>query len=173
MTDEPDPARFPVASTRRRLIRGGAALASLAAAVQSHSEPAAAENRMRTALHQDVALKVGPQRLYDMLLDAKTFAAFTGAPAKIDPRPGGVCSLFGGLVSARNVELVPALRIVQAWRPNDWAPGVYSVVRFELKPLGSETALALDHTGFPEGEYDSLSRGWVEHYWDPLRKFLA
>ena len=33
--------------------------------------------------------------------------------------------------------------------------------------------VVLDHTGFPAGDYDHLSAGWHEHYWDPLKKFLA
>src|SRR5579862_7690105 len=54
-----------------------------------------------------------------------------------------------------------------------WDPGVYSVVKFELKPQGSGTTLILDHTGFPEGEYDSLFKGWGLRYWDPLKKYLG
>jgi activator of HSP90 ATPase len=145
----------------------------VAALTAARPVSAATANENRTALHQDVALKASPQSVYDTLLDAKAFAAFTGAPADIDPRPGGALNLFDGQVSARNIELIPARRIVQAWRPNDWAAGVYSIVRFELKPAGAGTMVSLDHTGFPQGEYDSLSSGWVEHYWDPLRKRLG
>ena len=81
--------------------------------------------------------------------------------------------MFGGLIVGRNIELVPAQRIVQAWRPTHWDPGVYSLVKFELKPRASETTIVLDHTGFPEGDYDGLNSGWKSHYWDPLMKFLA
>jgi activator of HSP90 ATPase len=62
---------------------------------------------------------------------------------------------------------------VQAWRPASWGPGVYSIVKFELKPQGSGTIVVLDHTGFPEGKYDDLYDGWPERYWEPLKKFLA
>jgi hypothetical protein len=33
--------------------------------------------------------------------------------------------------------------------------------------------MIFDHTGFPAGDYDSLDSGWHEHYWEPLKKFLA
>ena len=135
--------------------------------------PTTGENRTRTSIHQDVAFKASPQRIYDALLDSKQFAAFTGRPAEIDPREGGAFSLFGDLVTGRNIELASNERIVQAWRPASWPKGIYSIVRFELNPQGSGTAIVFDHTGFPEGKYDGLLSGWNEHYWSPLANFLT
>jgi activator of HSP90 ATPase len=93
--------------------------------------------------------------------------------ATIDPTPGGAFNMFGGLIVGRNIELVAGQRIVQAWRPTHWDPGVYSVVHFEFRPRAAETTLIFDHTGFPAGEYDSLNSGWYNHYWNPLKKFFA
>jgi hypothetical protein len=42
-----------------------------------------------------------------------------------------------------------------------------------LKPQGSNALVILDHTGFPEGEFDHLDPGWKLRYWDPLKKFLG
>jgi hypothetical protein len=78
-----------------------------------------------------------------------------------------------GEIVGRNVELVHKERIVQAWRPADWEAGVYTLVRFELKEWGQQTKIVLDHTGFPEGNFRHLNPGWYEHYWEPLRKFVA
>jgi activator of HSP90 ATPase len=124
----------------------------------------------RTSLHDEIVLKTSPQRIYELLLDSKQFTALTGAPAMIDPRPGGAFSTFGKLIEGRNVELIPNQRIVQAWRPTHWDPGVYSIVRFELKPHNTETTIVLDHTGFPEGDLNHLEWGWNAHYWEPLKK---
>jgi activator of HSP90 ATPase len=135
--------------------------------------PGTTANKTRTALHQEIDLKASPQRIYEALLSSKDFASFTGAPAEIDPKAGGAFSLFGGMIVGRNIELVPGQRIVQAWRPADWPAGLYSLVRFEFKTQGSETIVVLDHSSFPEGGYDHLSAGWHEHYWEPLKKFLA
>lgn len=71
------------------------------------------------------------------------------------------------------MELVPNQRIVQAWRPGDWEPEVYSLVKFELKPQVSHTEIILDHTGFPESNFRHLNAGWYLRYWEPLKKFLA
>ncbi|HXQ79846.1 MAG TPA: SRPBCC family protein [Opitutaceae bacterium] len=160
-----------IAMTLGSLAAGSRALGETQPATKDTPEPA--ENQKRTSIHQDVDFKAGPDRIYEALLDSKQFAAFTGRPAEIDPKEGGAFSLFGGLIVGRNIELVPGLRVVQAWRPTHWDSGTYSVARFELKPKGSGTTVVFDHTGFPEGEYDSLLSGWNGHYWGPLAKYLA
>jgi activator of HSP90 ATPase len=126
-----------------------------------------------TYLHQEVDFNANAQRIYEALLDSKQFAAFTGMPAEIDPKVGGALKMFGGLIVGRNVELVPNQRIVQAWRPASWDPGVYSIVKFELKGQPSKTTVVLDHTGFPEGDFRHLDSGWYERYWEPLKRFLV
>jgi len=127
----------------------------------------------RTSLHQEISFNASPARVYAILLDSKQFAAVTGMAAEIDSKPGGAFKTFGGLIVGRNVELVPYMQIVQAWRPTHWDPGVYSIVRFELKPQESGCTVVLDHTGFPVGEFKSLNEGWPLRYWEPLKKFLA
>jgi uncharacterized protein YndB with AHSA1/START domain len=166
--------------TRRRAIALAscgltAGYLSLAeSAAQTMQEiPATAGNKTRTSLHEDIELKTTPQRIYEALLDAKQFAAFSGVPATIEPKAGGAFSMFGGQIVGRTIELVPNQRIVQAWRPTHWDPGIYSIVEFQLKPGGSGALVALDHKGFPEGEFDHLEWGWHAHYWEPLKKFLA
>jgi len=166
--------------TRRRAI--AIALSALAAASLSRlqaqqasmeQKPSSAANQARTSIHYEIQFKPSPQRLYETILDQKQFAAFSGLAATIDPTPGGAFSQFGGLIVGRAVELVPNQRIVQAWRPTHWDPGVYSIVHFEFTPRAAETTLIFDHTGFPAGEYDHLDFGWNSHYWEPLKKFLG
>jgi len=182
-TRKDHPAAFASTPTRRQAITGIAlTFGSLTAGPrlwartqpQAMKEaPSTGADRTRTSLHQEVDFKASPQRIYEVLLDSKQFAACTGMSAEIDPKAGGAFTTFGGLVAGRNIELIPNQRIVQAWRPTHWDPGVYSIVRFELKPHASETVIVLDHTGFPEGEYDNLNTGWKPRYWDPMKKFLV
>ena len=172
-----------ITSTRRQMIAGfGIAFGGLAAgsAIWGKTQPqamkeapGAAATQSRTSLHQEVAFTASPQRIYEVLLSSKQFAAVTGLPADIDPKAGGAFSTFGGLIVGRNVELIPGQRIVQAWRPTNWNPGVYSIVKFELKPQGSGAVVVLDHTGFPESDFDGLTSGWPERYWEPLKKYFA
>jgi activator of HSP90 ATPase len=169
-------------STRRQVIAGfvmafGGLVADSEAWGKTQQDgketPSAVVNQARTSLHQEINFNATPQRTYQLLLGSKQFAAFSGMPAEIDPKAGGAFSMFAGMIVGRNVELIPNQRIVQAWRPTHWDPGVYSIVKFELKAQGSETRVVLDHTGFPEGEFDHLDPGWKLRYWDPLKKFLA
>jgi activator of HSP90 ATPase len=96
---------------------------------------------MSNAIHQEIEFKTNPQRVYEALLDAKQFSTFTGAPAQIEPEAGGEFTCFGGMITGRNVELMPNKRIVQAWRVKIWPEGVYSIVLFELQPKARERGL--------------------------------
>jgi activator of HSP90 ATPase len=175
MNESTKPAAPVTTLTRRRAAAGIAVgLVSCAKALAQGQPSSTTPDSKRTSLHQEVDFKTTPQRIYAALLSSKDFAAFTGAPAEIDPKPGGAFSLFGGMVVGRNVELVPNQRIVQAWRVvADFPDGVYTMVKFELKPRNSETSVVLDQTGFAEGDFDHLSAGWHSHYWEPLKVFLA
>jgi activator of HSP90 ATPase len=168
--------------TRRRIIaRIAVAFGGLAVTSRLWGRPQQAmtetqstgADRALTFLHQEINFKASAQRIYEVLLDSKQFAIFTGMPAEIDPKAGGAFSIFGERIVGRNIELVVNQRIVQAWRPANWEPGYYSVVRFELKEAGAETKVILDHTGFHQGDFGHLDSGWHERYWEPLKKFLA
>jgi activator of HSP90 ATPase len=134
---------------RRHVLVGIAALAAgpLARAQQPvpqpsmEEKPSTAAHASLTAIHYEIDFAASPQRFYQAILDQKQFAAFTGRHATIDPTPGGAFTQFGGLIEGRNIELVPNQRIVQAWRPTHWNPGIYSIVRFDLKTRAAETTL--------------------------------
>ena len=129
---------------------------------------------MSASIHQVIRFKASAKRIYEALLDAKQFSQFTGgAPAQIDPTAGGPFSCFGGMITGRNIELKPNVRIVQAWRAGNWPDGVYSVVRFELTGEGTATTLTFDHSGFPEEQRENLDGGWHKMYWEPLQKHLG
>jgi activator of HSP90 ATPase len=125
-----------------------------------------------TTIHQESDYKATAARIYAVLLDSKQFSAATHDTAEIDPRAGGAFRLFGGRIEGRNIELVPNQRIVQAWRPAYWPPGVYSIVRFELVSRGSGTRIVFDQAGIAEEQWEHLSEGWRAHYWDQLRDYL-
>jgi activator of HSP90 ATPase len=158
---------------RRRLFLGSFfGIAVAAASAKAAPAPDKAKSASLTALREEADFAAPPHRVYEALLDEKQFASFTGAPAKINRSEGGALSLFGGQIVARNVELVADTRIVQAWRDAAWAPGIHSIVKFELTPHGAGTHLVLDHTGFPAGQFSDLDSGWHEHYLEPMKKIL-
>jgi activator of HSP90 ATPase len=153
-------------------LLAGLALASFAerADTENRTIGLAAATASSATIHQEIDLAASPDRIYDALLDAKQFSALTGGlPTEISADAGGAFSCFGAHIVGRNVELVPKRRIVQAWRAATWPEGVYSIVRFELKPQQAGTRVILDHTGFPPELREHLAAGWEDHYWKGLR----
>jgi activator of HSP90 ATPase len=158
-------------STRRQLTGSALALGALAMAGARRGMGAIMPCR---AIHQEEDFKASPRRIYEALLDAKQFSAFSGGrQAEIGRETGGAFSIFAGHIVGRNLELAANQRIVQAWRVVPWPEGVHSIARFELKGVGSGTRVILDHTGFPSELAEHLASGWQENYWIPLRKYLG
>jgi activator of HSP90 ATPase len=172
-------------ASRRQLIAG---LAAAAAVTAGNVQAAPAEERARNmdAIHQEISFKAPRNRVYTLLTDAREFqkvVAVSGAvesgkvkaniPAQIGREAGAAFSIFGGFVGGRIIELVPNTRLVQAWRPQDWPPGVYSIVKFEMLDQGPGTLLVFDQTGFPVSDADQLAQGWKMNYWQPMAKVLA
>jgi uncharacterized protein YndB with AHSA1/START domain len=173
--------------TRRRAILGvvgafgGLSLGSVCARAETED----GISHTADSIHQEPDFSASPERVYKALTDAKQFTRviqLSGAlqamhlpntPAQISREVGGAFALYGGYITGRHVELVPNVRIVQAWRAGEWPPGVYSIVKFELKAQGSGSKIVFDHTGFPNGKAEGLASGWKAHYWEPLAKVLA
>ena len=126
-----------------------------------------------SSIHQEINFTATPARLFEALTQAAAFSAFSGAPAEISATEGDAFSLFGGMVTGRNLELVPAQRVVQSWRAGNWAPGIHSVVRFELVAQGTGTRLVFDHTGFPPEMQDHLEGGWQQMDWSKITQWLG
>jgi activator of HSP90 ATPase len=129
-------------------------------------------SRNSESIHHEVFFKASRNRVYEALTVAEQFGKLTGAPTEISREVGGTFSIFGGHIVGRNLELAPNERIVQAWRVVDWDVGLYSIAKFELKEVGSNTKIVFDHTSFPQGYGKHLAEGWKSHYWEPVEKYL-
>ena len=159
-----------------RTVFGLGAVATLRAEARETSSEAAGIKTILTvkAIHEEVDFQASPQRIYEALLDSEKFTAFSGGrAAEIHREVGGSFSIFAGHIVGRNLELIPARRIVQAWRVVPWPDGVYSIARFELQNQGSGTRVIFDHTGFPTDLAEHLESGWQENYWKALRSYLG
>ena len=130
-------------------------------------------------IQKEVTFNASPARIYQLLSQSDQFAAATGRSASIGPE-GETFSLFGGFITGRNIELVPGRRVVQAWRSQDWGPGVYSLVRFTLTGGDGGTRMVVTHDAYPEGAspmyptwHQHLSENWPAFYFNPFRRYLA
>jgi activator of HSP90 ATPase len=123
-------------------------------------------------IHQEADFKVGPERIYKTLLSGREFRAFSGAEAKIQGDPGGAFTLFNARVVGFNVQLTRNQQIVQAWRAQHWARGLYSIVRFDFTAQGSGARVFLEQVGFPLDERAAQEAAWVRCYWGPLKNYF-
>ncbi|HEY3250306.1 MAG TPA: SRPBCC family protein [Ignavibacteria bacterium] len=123
-------------------------------------------------LKQSIRIKAKPSEVYSALMDSRKHAKFSGSPAKISKKVGGKFTAFEGYLDGENLELDENRKIVQRWHAKGWPEGHYSKVTFSLKPFSGGTKLLFFHTGIPEEHYESIKKGWVEHYWDPIKKML-
>jgi len=128
---------------------------------------------MTKNIEQQITVGASPSQVFEALIDQTKHAQFTGEPAKISGRVGGAFSCYGGYITGVTLEIVPAKRIVQAWRSRNWPKGVYSIVTFELsRSSGGKTKLRFSQVGVPADDYKEKSGGWKTHYWERLKRFL-
>ena len=127
---------------------------------------------MPTTIKQTATFKASPHQVYELLMDNKKHVAFTGSAAKINRTIGGKFTAYGNYLGGFNLELVPDKKIVQLWRDNNWPKGHYSTATFELKKSGDETKLTFTQTDVPTSAYKDIKAGWVQYYWEPMKKYL-
>jgi activator of HSP90 ATPase len=128
---------------------------------------------MSTPIHQTVFFQVPPHEVYEALMDSKKHAAFSGSKARISRDVGGEVMAYDDYIAGKNIELVPDQKIVQDWRAVDWPEGVFSRISFELTAIPEGTRLDFTHTGLPEGTEDEFTRGWIDNYWEPMKKYFG
>ncbi len=130
---------------------------------------------MKTAsIKQTVTLEAAPEVIYNLLMDAKKHAAFTGGKVKMDPKINGAFSVFDGYVQGFNIDLVPAKKIIQFWnfQEDGWPENHYSVCTFELEDLGNQTKLHFHQSNVPVHKVDELKAGWKQYYWQAMKDYL-
>jgi activator of HSP90 ATPase len=111
--------------------------------------------------------------LYDMILDSKKHAQFTGDKARISKRVGGKFTAYGDYIEGKNLDLKRPRKIVQSWRASDWEDGYFSKVTFEFKKSPRGTNLIFTHVGVPAEHVSSLKQGWIDYYWKPMKAALG
>ena len=123
-------------------------------------------------IKQTVLFRVPPEKVYDALMDSKKHAAFTRDTAKIGKKVGERFTAYGGYAEGKNVEMIPAKKIVQSWRVSDWGEGHYSNVTFLFEETKEGTKMTFIQEGVPEESYEDIKQGWVDYYWEPMKKML-
>ena len=124
-------------------------------------------------IKQKVVIPAMPNEVYDAFLDAKIHSKFTGSKATCDPKVGGKFSAWDGYIYGKNLELEPGKRIVQEWASTDFPEGhPPSKLEITLKKAKGGTELTMVHSGIPAGQAADTAQGWIDFYWDPLKKYF-
>jgi uncharacterized protein YndB with AHSA1/START domain len=124
-------------------------------------------------IKQRVKFKAAPDAVYALLADSRKHSAVTGQKAEISTKVGGSFSVRANDVTGVNVDLVPATRIVQAWRHRRFPEGIYSMAAVTLTatPDGG-TALVLTHRGVPKDLIPETEQAWRDQYWTRMKAYL-
>jgi uncharacterized protein YndB with AHSA1/START domain len=128
---------------------------------------------MCKTIKQRVKFKASPETIYELLADSRKHSAVTGRKAVISRKVGGPFSTGGEDVTGVNVDLVPARRIVQAWRHRRFPEGIFSMAAFTLSPTpDGGTELVLTHRGVPKDLIPETEQAWRDEYWSKIRAYL-
>jgi activator of HSP90 ATPase len=123
-------------------------------------------------IKQEIMFDSSPHEIYELLMDSEKHASITGDQAIISRDVGGKISAGDGYIDGENLDLIPDKKIVQKWRGSDWPERHYSTATFELEKLGNQTKLMFVQTDVPEEQYEMISQGWYDYYWEPMKSML-
>lgn len=126
-------------------------------------------------IKQKVKFAATPQKIYKMLMDAKTVSEFTGGKAKISQKVKGKIEIFDGYCTGYNIVLDPGKLIIQAWHfeEDGWPATHFSSCTFELKKIVGGCELNFIQEKVPAHKAEDLKKGWKKYYWGPMKKKLA
>jgi uncharacterized protein YndB with AHSA1/START domain len=123
---------------------------------------------------QRVAINAPPKEVFEALMDGRKHAAFTGNPAKLSRKVGGVFRCYGNYIEGVNLAVVSPKLIIQAWRAGNWRKDTYSIVTFKLAKLPKgRTQISFTQIGVPDWDRHNKSKGWHSYYWDRLNAYFA
>jgi activator of HSP90 ATPase len=128
---------------------------------------------MTRAIEQSVRFSASARELYDLFLDPKGHAAFTGSPVKIGARAGSKFRAFNGMISGVTLLTVPGKLLVQRWRGHHWKDSeLDSILVLEFVQEGKRGRINLVHVNVPAHDHAGVANGWGKYYWKPLARYL-
>jgi activator of HSP90 ATPase len=123
-------------------------------------------------IKQVIFVPAKPEEVYDALMDGKKHTEMTGAKATVDPKIGGKFTAWDGYIFGKNLEFEKGKRIVQEWKTTEWPDYPPSIVKFTLKKKGEGTELTMVHSKVPSEQAESYRQGWIDFYWEPMKKYF-
>jgi activator of HSP90 ATPase len=126
------------------------------------------------SIRQTVTFNATPDKVYDLIMDQKKHAAFTGSKAIMSTKINGKFIVFDSYCHGYNIGLKEGKKIVQAWHfeEDGWPDDHYSICTFQFERAGNKTRLSFLQTDIPEHKVGPLKEGWKQFYWEPMKAYL-
>jgi activator of HSP90 ATPase len=116
--------------------------------------------------------KTTPEELFDILLDSRKHAEIIKAEVRISRREGDSFSAFNGMLTGKNLAIVPNKMIVQSWRGNVWKDDdLDSIVIMTFSSTKRGAKIDLIHANVPD-QFVKVEK-WKELYWAPMKAYLS
>jgi len=114
-----------------------------------------------------------PQRVMQLLTDAKLIRKWSGSDAVLENKEGGRFEMFDGWVTG-TVLKTASNELAYTWSTTDWPEGTKPTeVHYLLKEDEAGTKVILKHTGLAsEEEMKSHKSGWTDYFFDPMEDFI-
>lgn len=129
---------------------------------------------MATIIQKVLFKNTTRKALYEIYMDAKKHSIITDGPVEISKKIGGCFKAFGGYITGKNLQLVKDQLIVQSWRGSDWEKSdPDSALLICLEQKENDVILSMIHANVPDNQEKSLDKGWLDHYWNPWKQYLA
>ncbi len=124
-------------------------------------------------LIQELYFVATPEQVYDSIMIQKLHAEITNSDVAIENEINTAFSAYNNYILGNNVLLDKPTLIVQEWRAveENWPDYHLSTVQFKIQPSEEGAHLTFIHKGIPEEYFESISTGWDEYYWKPMKAF--
>jgi activator of HSP90 ATPase len=114
-----------------------------------------------------------PGKIYKAWLNSKMHSEIIGDNAKINAKLNGKFVVWDGYITGSNVELIPDKKIVQNWRTTEFdEDDPDSILEIYLDEVDNCTQLTMVHKNIPDGQGDDYKKGWIDYYFEPMKKYF-
>lgn len=128
---------------------------------------------MTPTIQQSVVLPATPKELFNTYLDSNKHTAMTGGKARISRKVGAKFTAWNGVLSGRNLLIVPNRLVVQAWRSVHFKRSdADSILVLEFSQAPGGGRIDLVHINVPLQDHKGVKGGWPKYYWIPWKKYL-
>ena len=129
---------------------------------------------MTHAFTVSAVIPASAKQIYDAWLNGRAHGLMTGTKSEAaSARVGGTFTVYDGYIMGHNLELVPAKKIVQAWRTTQFTDAdADSQIAVTFAKAASGTKVTLKHSNVPDS-HRSYDSGWVEYYFKPMKTYFV